>query len=213
MKGLSKGAAVQAVSDPATPEPAAAMASLTRSTRCYPKAAEKPANEERLSKKAWKNLSDESKGEILRRRAGENRERSPRRSLAVKKAAAEKARTVEQKPAEQQAAVQRQQLLQPKWKAPPPEAPAQIAPQPVEQTQLAQPAEQTQLAQSTPNVVEWVVVAVPDETAPAGARAEWLHVNDLDGRTAWASSEAAQRALQQRAVGRALARLGGVILE
>ena len=58
-----------------------------------------------------------------------------------------------------------------------------------------------------------MVIAVPDEAAPAGARAEWLHMNDLDGHTVWASSEAAQRALQQWAVDRALARISGVILE
>ena len=189
------------------------MASLTRSTRCFPKAAQKPANEERLSKKVWKNLSEESKGEILRRRAGENRERSPRRSLAEKRVVAEKAKRAEQKPAEQPAAVQSQQLLQPKWKAPPPEAPAQIAPQPEEQTQLAQPQLEHAEAEHKPKVIEWVVIAVPDEAAPAGARAEWLHMNDLDGHTVWASSEAAQRALQQWAVDRALARIGGVILE
>ena len=173
------------------------------------------ANEERLSKKEWKRLSEESKGEILRRRAGENRERSPRRSLVENKEKAERVDGVEQKPAEKPATESRQeQLMQPKWKAPPPGAPAQIAPQPEAQTQLTRVQLGLAEAEHKPKRIDWVVVAVPDETAPAGARAEWLHVNDLDGHTAWASSEAAQRALQQWAVDRALARISqNLILE
>ena len=173
---------------------------------------------ETMPSKAWKAMGPVRREEFQRRRREltlQDQERGPKRGKGRGDAAeTEKAETTG-------TANTAQELAQPKWKAPPLAPPQELltaapAPAPehceaVEPEPAAQRARSAQMA--APQRTDWVVVEIDDQEAPAGAQLVWKRTVELTGQRTWGDYFTAQRALQQRAVDRAFAKKGNVVLE